>query len=186
MDPAVSREDGSFEFAVVGSERYRVSINAGPGYYLKQIRYGDAVSTDGTVSLTGAIENLILVLSARGARITGKLTGVGEPSNPAEKAKESVSTYQVVLVPKDAPGDDRLATFDQNGTFSLSDIPPGKYTLFAFEGVPNGAWEDSAFMQEVSGSGTEIELVEGDVRSVEVPILLKSKLATILKKLGME
>jgi hypothetical protein len=92
----------------------------------------------------------------------------------------------VVLLPKSVPGNARLATFDQNGTFSLSDIPPGTYTLYAFEGVPNGAWEDSAFMQEVSGSGTEIELIEGDVRSIDVPVLLKSKLAPILKKLGME
>ena len=183
---AVSREDGSFEFPLVGSERYRVYTNAGSGYYLKQIRYGDALSSDGTISLTGAIENLILILSARGARVTGTVTGAGEPGNPAEQAKGIVATFQVVLVPKAAPGNPRLATFDQNGTFSLSDIPPGKYSLYAFEGVPSGAWEDSAFMQEVSGSGTEIELVEGDVRSVDVPVLLKSKLAPILKKLGME
>jgi len=186
INPAVSREDGSFEFAVVGSERYRVSTNAGPGFYLKQIRYGDAVSTDGTISLTGAIGNLILVLSERGARVTGTVTGTVEPNNPAEKAKETVSTFQVVLVPKAAPGVARLATFDQNGTFSLSDIAPGKYTLYAFEGAPNGAWEDAAFMQEVSGSGKEIELIEGDVQNVDVPLLLKSNLETILKKLGME
>jgi Carboxypeptidase regulatory-like domain len=186
IPPTFSREDGSFEFTLVGSERYRVGINAGPGHYLKQIRYGDAVSTDGTISLTGAIENLILVLSARGARVTGTVTGTGEPSNSAEQAKGTIATFQVVLLPKSVPGNARLATFDQNGTFSLSDIPPGTYTLFAFEGVPNGAWEDSAFMQEVSGSGTEIELIEGDVRSVDVPVLLKSKLAPILKKLGME
>ena len=183
---AVTRENGSFEFPLVGSERYRVYVLAGPGKYLKQIRYGDAVSTDGTISLTGAIENLILILSARGARVTGTVTGAGEPSNSAEQAKGTVATFQVVLIPKSAPGDARLATFDQNGTFSLSDIPPGTYTLYAFEGVPNGAWEDSAFMQEVSGSGTEIELVEADVRTVDLPVLLKSKLAPILKKLGME
>jgi hypothetical protein len=161
-------------------------VNAGAGKYLKQIRYGDAVSTDGTISLTGAIENLILVLSTRGARVTGTVTGAGDPSNPAEQAKGMAATFQVVLVPRAAPGEARLATFDQNGTFSLSDTPPGKYTLYAFEGVPNGAWEDSAFMQEVSGSGTEIELAEGDLRSVDVPVLLKPKLAPILRKLGME
>jgi len=187
IPPTVSREDGSFEFPLVGSERYRVGIvNAGPGHYLKQIRYGDAASSDGTISLTGAIENLILLLSARGARITGKVAGTGEPMNPAEQAKGSVLTFQVVLVPKRAPGDARLATFDQNGTFFLSDIAPGTYILYAFEGIPNGAWEDSAFLQEVSESGNEIELVEGEVRSVDVSLLLKSNLAPILKKLGME
>ena len=186
IPPTVSREDGSFEFSLVGSARYRVNIKSGPGYYLKQIRYGNAVSTDGTISLTGAIENLILVLSARGARVTGTVVGTGEPKKSVEQAKGAVSTYQVVLVRNGAPGDARLATFDQNGAFLLSDIAPGTYRLYAFEGVPNGAWEDSEFMQEVSGLGHELELVEGDVRNVEAPLLLKSKLAPILKKLGME
>jgi hypothetical protein len=166
----VSRDDGSFDFPQVAPERYRVIVsgNSGNGFYLKQVRYGDAVSNDGTISLTGVGGSLVLLLSTRGARLT-----VG-----------TVRRAQVVLIPVGAPA--RLGTFDQTGTFAFQDLAPGMYKLYAFESVPDGAWEDSDFMKEFAGAGREIRLAEGEVKSADVPLISKSDLALALKKLGME
>jgi hypothetical protein len=42
----VSHADGSFDFPLVGSERYRVIVrSSGYGFYLKQIRYGTPCQT---------------------------------------------------------------------------------------------------------------------------------------------
>jgi len=181
---AVSRADGSFDFPLVGAERYRVKMYPGSSWlYLKEIRYGDTISTDETIDLRGAAGDLVLTLSARGAYLTGKVSGTGDQKN---LAGGNVSTPQVVLAPNRAPGEGRLATFDQNGAFSLSDIAPGDYKLYAFEDVPDGAWEDSDFMKEVSGAGTDIHLAEGEVKSTEPPLVLKSAVAATLKKLGMD
>jgi hypothetical protein len=79
-----------------------------------------------------------------------------------------------------------LGTFDQTGTFAFQDLEPGLYSLYAFEGVPDGAWENSDFMKEVAGAGKEIRLAEGEVKSVDVPLISKSDVALRLKKLGME
>ena len=47
-------------------------------------------------------------------------------------------------------------------------------------------WENSDFMKELSGKGTEIRLAEGEIKETDIPLLLKSDLAPTLKKLGLE
>ncbi len=173
---AVSRADGSFDFALVSPGRYRIQV-LGSGFYLKEIRYGDVVSNDGTISLTGAEGRLVLLLSTLGARLTG--TAVRTTDGKASRAKA-----QVVLISNRVPA--RLATFDQTGTFTFQDLAPGTYKLYAFEGVPDGAWDDSDFMKELGDAGMEIQLTEGEVKSADVRLISVSDLAPILKKLGME
>jgi hypothetical protein len=173
---AISRADGSFDFALVGPGRYRIQV-LGSGFYLKEIRYGDVVSTDGTISVTGAEGRLVLLLSTLGARLSGKAI-------PTTGGKTSRAKAQVVLISNRAPA--RLGTFDQTGTFTFQDLAPGKYRLYAFEGVPGGAWEDPDFMKEVGDAGIEIQLTDGEVKSADVPLIPMSDLAPILKKLGME
>jgi hypothetical protein len=177
-----SRADGTFDFPLVGSERYRVIVedNPGDGFYLKQIRYGNAVSNDGTISLTGVNGTLVLLLSTRGARLMG--TAVSRATD--EQSKSAVSKAQVVLIRGGMPA--RLGTFDQSGTFAFQDLAPGLYSLYAFEGVPDGAWEDSDFLKELAGAGIEIRLAEGEVKSVDVSVISKSDVAPTLKRLGME
>jgi hypothetical protein len=98
--------------------------------------------------------------------------------------KTSPTKAQVVLISNREPA--RLGTFDQTGTFSFQDLAPGTYRLYAFESVPDGAWEDSGFMKELGDAGLEIRLTESEVKSADVPLISMSDLAPILKKLGME
>jgi len=173
---AVSRADGSFNFTLVSSARYRIQV-PGSGFYLKEIHYGDATSKDGTVSVTGAAGPLVLVLSTRGARLTGTTIRTKADETSAARA-------QVALIPNGAPA--RLGTFDQTGAFTFRDLPPGTYKLYAFEGLPDGAWEDPEFKKELRDAGVVVQLREGEVKNADVPLISLSDLAPILKKLGME
>jgi len=71
-----------------------------------------------------------------------------------------------------------LGAFDQTGTFEFQDLAPGMYELYAFEGVPDGAWENSDFMKEFAGASMQIRLAEGEVKS----LISESELALTLKK----
>jgi hypothetical protein len=167
---AISRADGSFELPLLGAERYRVNV-VDNGLYLKEIRYGDVVSNDGTVTVTGTGSSLQLVLSTQVAHVSGKV---------------STTSAQVVLMPVGSADEVRKATLDQTGAFSFGDVRPGTYKLYAFEGAPDGVWEDPDFMKEFSAAGVEIHLDEGESKNGDVPLIPKSDLMPVLKKLGIE
>ena len=77
----------------------------------------------------------------------------------------AVGAPRIVLIPAGAGDDVRQATLDQTGAFSFGDLRPGTYKLYAFEGAPDGVWEDPDFMKEFSAAGVEIHLDEGEVRT---------------------
>jgi hypothetical protein len=182
----VPQEDGSIVFDQLGLARYRVYANGRPNLdmYLKTVRFGDTESQDGTFSLADSAEgSLEVVVSARGARVTGTV----QQSSGATANR----TSRVVLIPdtSDAEKRDSLIqreAVDQNGSFTIHAIPPGSYLLYAAEDIPDDAWSDPDFLQEVAAKGVKLQLGEGETKSIEVPVLSKASVAPVLSRLGIE
>ncbi len=178
---AVSKDDGTIEFGSLAQESYRVIVRkptAGP-FYLRKIRSGGKESSDGTFSFTGDETPIEIFLSPHAASLAVNIS----PSK--------ASAQKVVLIPDASDSALRqyrttVAVQDQNGVFGLRGVAPGAYRLFAFESVPDEAWKDQEFVAAIQEKGTKVELEEGASRSVEVPVLLKSDIAGVLSKLGME
>jgi len=178
------REDGSFDFENIPSGRYLVHVGRGtPGrYYVKRVRYGgESSETEFSISPDGGL--LEVILSARGALVSGTVRGDGAVGS---------ATRRVVLLP-DTPDaeprryDTHLGAFDQSGAFTVKQpVRPGEYTLYALEGVPDGAWTDAEFIKGIEGKGVGIKVAEGDAKTVEVPLIPRSDLAALLTRLGMD
>ena len=69
---------------------------------------------------------------------------------------------------------------------AFGDLRPGAFKLYAFEGAPDGVWEDPDFMKEFSAAGVEVHMDEGETKNTDVPLIRQSDLAPVLKKLGLE
>ena len=102
------------------------------------------------------------------------------------------ATPQVVLLP-DTPDaelqryDTHLGGWDQSDAFAVKEpVRPGGYTLYAFEGVPDGAWTDAEFIKEIEGKGVRMKVGQGDAKTVEVPLIPRSDIAALLTRLGMD
>lgn len=98
----------------------------------------------------------------------GALEGVvAEDAQPAAGAT-------VVLLPDVRRRYDlyKTTTTDPAGRFRLDRIAAGDYTLFAFEDVSEGAWEDPDFIRQHEARGTSIRIVDGSnqiVRLTTIP-----------------
>ena len=179
------RKDGSFDFENVPCGRYRVHVRGGASgqYYVKRLRYGAGESSETEFSLSADAEVLEVTLSARGAMVSGvvRREGAVRPATP-----------QVVLLPDTADAglrryDTHLGGLDQSGAFAVKEpIRPGGYTLYAFEGVPDGVWTDPAFIKEIEGKGVRVRVAEGDAKTIEVPLIPRSDIAALLTRLGMD
>jgi hypothetical protein len=176
--------DGSFVFANIPLGRYRIHLRGGQSapYYLKMLRYGGIESSGMAFSFSDAADSMELTLSARGALVKGSIK---------RKDAAGAATAQIVLLPNTSDAESeldetRLGVLDQSGAFTVRDaVRPGEYTLYAFERVPDGAWTNAEFIKGIDGKGVRITVSEGDVKTIEAPLIERSDIAALLIRLGM-
>jgi hypothetical protein len=168
MPPRVS-QDGTFEAKNVPGGNYRFGVgsssNTLPDVFTKSVNLAGRDVTDSGFSVSPGMF-LDVVISANGGTIDGTVEdGKGKP----------VAYAEVV----DAPNAERRArwdlykqvTTDERGHFSLRGLNPGKYTVMAFEELPEGDIRWPNFLTPYESQGQEIELDEGARRSVVLKVI---------------
>jgi hypothetical protein len=151
--------DGSFEWTNVPAGRYSVQIadaSAMPDWFLKSVAAGGREAVDSGFSVSGGVTELILVASANGAIAEGVSTHQND---------EPLADAVVVAVPAEPfrshPERYRKTLTDQSGRFTLRGLPPGDYTILAWENVDGEAYYNSEFLKGYEGQGRQVHLEEG-------------------------
>ncbi|HEY2822133.1 MAG TPA: carboxypeptidase-like regulatory domain-containing protein [Candidatus Acidoferrum sp.] len=140
--------------------------------YIKAADYGGVdVLEQGFTPRAGSNATLEVTLSAQGAQIEGTATD--------ENGLPVVGVW-VVLVP-DAKHRDRHDLYrtertDQHGVFKIKQIAPGDYTLYSWDEVEDGAWEDPDFLRpfERKKQGEKITLQDRDDKSYPITVIKTS------------
>jgi hypothetical protein len=147
--------DGSFRLAGVGTGDYRLNIVGLPkGTYIQTAQLEqENVLTTGIRVDGSAVGPVLIRLGSDPGRVEG--AAVDERLQP-------VSNAVVVLVPDTALRRQKhlfkAAATDLLGHFTIEDVPPGSYKLFAWDHVPEGAWENDTFMKTVESRGRTINV----------------------------
>jgi hypothetical protein len=63
------------------------------------------------------------------------------------------------------------AVADQYGAYTFQGITPGSYTLYAWDEVEPGAWDDPDFMAAYKDDGEGIKVEEGSTLQKDLPLI---------------
>jgi Carboxypeptidase regulatory-like domain len=127
--------DGSFQFEAAAG-RYELQL-ADSGLYIKTLAVKGASYARGELDVSDGSNIQISITAAKGV---SKVTGV------ATKNDQPFGGAMVLLIPRDfshgayIPRDQS----DSDGTFALTAVPPGRYTLLAIEDGRELAYHDPA------------------------------------------
>lgn len=152
--------DGSFEWKDVPAGNYRVELEGNADWFLKSAQAGGRDVQEAGLSVNGGGIALDVLASANGAAVEG--TAASEKGEPMAAAV-------VVAVPEPRLRHqlDRFhkTVSDQNGHFTLRGLPPGDYSLFAWESVDGEAYYNSDFLKVWESQAIPLHLNESDRKS---------------------
>lgn len=174
--------DGSFEWKDVPSGNYYVQLagDAGVGatlaqasatavdngWFLKSAAAQGRNVAESGISVSGGAISLDLVASASAAMVEGRVTN---------HKGEAVANTVIVAVPearlRSRPDRYLKTASDQSGRFSLRGMPPGEYTLFAWESVDGEAYYSPEFLRKYEGQGSVLRVSEGDRKGVQLEVI---------------
>jgi hypothetical protein len=162
--------EGSFEWKNVPPGHYYIELAGDPGasadWFIKSVAASGREATDAGFSVGGGVAAVDLVASANGAAIDGV----------AANAKgEALANATVVAVPESRLRSRidryRKTVSDQSGHFVLHGLPPGEYTLFAWENVDSEAYYNVEFLKGYEGLGKVLRVTEGDRKSMQLAVI---------------
>ena len=166
--------NGSFGFEVIRGEDYRITLETLPSEkpalrdaYIRSIRMGSRDVLNDGLEFNGESDARIeIVIGTKPGEIAGTVLNDKRLPN---------ANSTVVLVPDGSARKRSEAYFiamsDLAGRFQLRDVPPGTYTLFAWEDIEADAWEDPQIIRQYEPSGTRITVFEGKNAPLTISVI---------------
>jgi hypothetical protein len=158
--------EGKNEFQIAGVKpgRYNVLVATAPGFYVD------------TMQATGAAVsgNSVVIGSVTQVRLTVRIgQGLGRVDGFALRDAKPAAGVMILLIPnqsQDDPFQFHRDQSDSDGSFTLQEVLPGRYTLVAIENGWNQQWADSAVYKQWLSGGEAVEVVPNGKYTVKVKV----------------
>jgi hypothetical protein len=164
--------NGDFAAPDLPRAKYSLQITGLPeSAFVADIRHGGTTIFDaGLVVGTPPGATLEILVDSNGATIEGSVLG---------SDRKPFSNATVVLVPPTSHRQNAMmyksAQTDEKGRFTMNGVPPGEYTIFAWESVPPTAWMNAEFLAKYQGHGQPI-VVTASTRLEAQPELIPANM----------
>jgi hypothetical protein len=167
---AVVDRAGNFEWKNVVPGNYIVQVFGGDdqGFFVRSATLGGRdISSGFTASGPTTVE---LVVSTKGGMIEGTVL---------EKEKDVdddhvAASATVVAVPeqkyRNLPNRFFTAETDQHGRFTIRALPPGSYSLYAWQDIEDGVYKDPDFLKSQEAKGMSVKVEENSDQKVELKL----------------
>lgn len=163
------KDAGSVTLSKVYDGNYNVRVAPLPDdAYVSKVVYDDKDAlSEGLKVRGGPAGALEITINADGARVDGTVQ---------DKDHQPFTGAFIALVPEEGKRSRqdlfKTATSDQYGHFTLRGVTPGKYKLFAWDAVDQGAYMDPDFLKSYEDEGKTMELSPGEKTSPELRVIV--------------
>jgi len=160
--------DGSFRLESVSVGDFRISLMGLPeNSYVKSMKFGNADVLDAGLHLYAAPGSVLeIVIGANAGSVQGSVVN---------SRFEPLPNRIVALVPEPRLRHRtdlyRSVATDSSGRFRLRGLTPGSYTMFAWDDVEGGAWQDADFIRGFESRGTRVQVNDGIEESVQLTVI---------------
>ncbi|WP_321471694.1 carboxypeptidase-like regulatory domain-containing protein [uncultured Paludibaculum sp.] len=166
MESAKVQSDGSFSIPAVAAGMWELAVDAiPPGGHIKSATLGRTdVLTGELLVINDNRDPLEIVVSMVSAQLRGRVD-------------DRRATVVLAAPQGDRAGMPRFHStvgLDEEGSFEFRALPPGAYTIYAFEELAPQAWLDPEFLPHYAGLGTPVELREGRAPEIVVKTIVGS------------
>jgi len=141
---------------------YIVDVGLPPGWSLLSVKHGPSDVSDQPMILQNDVTDLVVNITDHPAGILGS---VYKADNTGDARAD------VIVFPADSESwrkygglskRARLVSTTKQGTYSISDLPPGKYHIAAVDASVTADWQDPAFLAQLQPFSTKIEIGLGE------------------------
>lgn len=160
--------DGTFQVGGVSPGHYVVQLLGAPSYYIKSISVGGEVSPDGAMTIAAGVDTKVTIIAGNGA---ATLDGI------AMKNGVPFAGAMVLLIPDDLSRTVliRRDQSDSDGTFTLPDIAPGRYTLVAIDDGSGLAYMEPSAIKPYLDDGQSISLPRAGNKPIQVTVVSRRR-----------
>jgi hypothetical protein len=159
--------DGSFIVSGVAPGAYHV-VFSNPLYYIKSVEAGGRLCPDGKIEVTsGASLQLTITAAKAVASLDGTAIKDGKPFAGAIVLLLPVDLSKSSLIRRDQS--------DSDGTFTLPNIAPGRYTLLAIDDGRDLAYADASVIKPYLSFGQSIEIPRAANEPVKINVAARQR-----------
>jgi uncharacterized protein (DUF2141 family) len=159
-------KEGKNEFQIAGVKpgRYNVLVANAQGFYVDTMQAAGA-----TVS-----GNSVAIGSGAQVRLTMRIgQGLGRVEGVALRDAKPAAGVMILLIPNESenhPFRFRRDQSDSDGSFTLQEVLPGRYTLVAIENGWNQQWADPAVFKQWLSGGEAVQVAPNGKYTVKVKV----------------
>jgi hypothetical protein len=176
--------DGSFTVENVTPGKFYVQTNAPPGTYLKSVRFGNTEILGKELDLSGGAAGQLELVYRYGP---GEIDGQLDPGQTGSASSGIVA--QIAVVPEELNADGSGAHFsgtDTKGTFSISNLPPGRYRTYAFEDVNLTTLQNPELLKQLESKSPLVEVKENEKKQIQLSLITRDELDQINARVGAQ
>jgi hypothetical protein len=168
-----AQDPTEFSYPGVPDGHYEIQVTPlPPSAYVEDLREGALSIFDSGLTIANgkAPGEIQIVINSDGETITGIVL---------DASQKPIAGTSIALVPDPVHRQNaslyKSSISSPMGQFTMTGIAPGDYKLFAWENVPNGAWQNAEFIAGYEVLGTPIKVMAGGLNNIQLRVIPADK-----------